>query len=213
MKELDEDVEHQKALKDVAESASKEKAKIAATAKKKVAASEKAKVLVEKRLADMEVKMGETELKLAEAVSLNSSRAEELADLRAALEGCKSKWYNEGFADAENLMELVINEARKLAFKEGWFVALQAVGVPKDSPLKDPDHIPFPSLRTAAQKIPIVADEEETSSLRELVEQIDAHVESIDLEATSNPNTAAQHDGNVQPQTEGHYAPEDAAQI
>ena len=47
-----------------------------------------------------------------------------MADLKAALEGCESKWYNEGFADVENLMEPVINEARKLAFKEGWFVAL-----------------------------------------------------------------------------------------
>ena len=101
MKELAEDVKRQKALKDVAESVSKKRAKIAATTKKKVVASEKAKMLVEKRLVDLEVKMGETELKLAKAISLNSSRAKELADLRAALEGCcESKWYNEGFADA-----------------------------------------------------------------------------------------------------------------
>ena len=44
-----------------------------------------------------------------------------MADLRAALEGCKSKWYNEGFADAEDSVEPVISEAQKLAFKEGWF--------------------------------------------------------------------------------------------
>ena len=176
-----------------------ERAKIAATTQKKAAVSKKAKVLVEKRLADMTVKIGETELKLAEAVSLNSSQVEELANLRAALEGCDSKWYNEGFADAENWVEPVINEAQKLAFKEGWFAALQAVGVPEDSPLKDPDHIPFPSLLMATQKTLVIADEEKTSSLRELVEQIDAHAEPIDLEATSNPNTAAQLDGNAQP--------------
>ena len=134
----------------MAESESKERAKIAATAEKKAAAFEKAKVLVEKRLADMEVKMGEIELKLAKAVSLNSSRAEELADLRVALEGCESKWYNDGFADAKNSVEPIINEARKPAFKEGWFAPLQAMGVLEDSPLKDPDHIPFPSLPTAA---------------------------------------------------------------
>ena len=158
-----------------------ERAKIAATTQKKAAVSKKAKVLVEKRLADMTVKIGETELKLAEAVSLNSSQVEELANLRAALEGCDSKWYNEGFADAENYVEPVINEAQKLAFKEGWFAALQAVGVPEDSPLKDPDHIPFPSLLMATQKTLVIADEEKTSSLRELVEQIDAHAKSIDL--------------------------------
>ena len=166
---------------------------------KKAAASEKTKALAEKRLADLEAKVGETKLKLAEAESLNTVRAEELADLRAALEGCESKWYNEGFADAENSVELVINEARKLALKDGWFAALQAVVVLEDSPLKDPNQIPLPNLPTVAQKTPVVADKEETTSLRELVEQIDAHAEPIDLEATSNPNAKDQHSGNVQP--------------
>ena len=124
MKELADDVKREKALKDVAEVVSKERAKIVATVEKKATASEKAKALAEKRLADLEAKVGETELKLAEAESLNSAQAEELADLKAALEGCESKWYNEGFADVENLMEPVISEARKLAFKEGWFAAL-----------------------------------------------------------------------------------------
>ena len=51
------------------------------------------------------------------------------------------------------------------------------------------------------------------TSLRELVEQIDAHAEPIDLEATNNPNTVDQHDGNVQPLLEAQYALEDATQI
>ena len=87
------------------------------------------------------------------------------------------------------------------------------MGVPEDSPLKDPDHILFPSLPIAAQKTPVVADEEETTSLRELVEQIDAHAEPIDFEATSNPNAADQHGGNVQPLAEVQNAPEDTVQI
>ena len=107
----------------MAEAVSKERAKIAATTEKKAAASKKAKVLVEKRLANLEAKVGETELKLAEAENLNSAQAEDLADLRAALEGCESKWYNEGFVDAEDSVEPVISEAQKLAFKEGWFAA------------------------------------------------------------------------------------------
>ena len=86
---------------------------------KKAIASEKTKALAEKRLADLEAKVRETKLKLAEVESLYTARAEELADLRAALEGCESKWYNEGFADAETSVELVINEARKLALKDG----------------------------------------------------------------------------------------------
>ena len=110
-------------------------------------------------------------------------------------------------------MEPVINEAWKLAFKEGWLAALQAVGVPEDSPLRDPNQIPLPSLPTATQKTHVIADEEETTSLRELVEQIDAYAEPIDLKATSNPNVEDQHGGNVQPPLETQHAPVDIAQI
>ena len=42
---------------------------------------------------------------------MNFARAKELVDLRATLEGCESKWYNEGFADAENSVEPVNSEA------------------------------------------------------------------------------------------------------
>ena len=129
VKELTEDTEWKRALKDVVEATSKKRVKVAATTEKKVVASKKARVLAEKRFSDLETKLGETELKLAEAVSLNTVRAEELADLKVALEGCESKWYDEGFANAENSVELIINEARKLAFKEGWLAVLQAVGV------------------------------------------------------------------------------------
>ena len=154
MRELAEDAKRERALKDAAKATSKERAKISTTAEKKAAASEKAKISAEKRLVDLEAKLGETELKLAKAESLNTAQAEELADLRATLEGCESKWYNEGFADAENSVEPVINKARNLAFKEGWFVALQVVGVLEDSPLKDLNQIPLLSLSTAAQKNP-----------------------------------------------------------
>ena len=58
---------------------------------KEAAASKKATVSVEKRSSELEAKLGETELKLAEVASLNTARAEELADLKAALEGCESK--------------------------------------------------------------------------------------------------------------------------
>ena len=55
--------------------------------------------------------MGGIELKLAEAQSLNTTLAEELANLKAALEACESKWYNEGFVDAENLAKPVVHQA------------------------------------------------------------------------------------------------------
>ena len=77
------------------------------------------------------------DLKLAKAASLNTTQVEELANLRAALEACEEKWYNEGFADIENSAEPVVNQARRLGFEAGWFAALQAMGVPEDSPLRD----------------------------------------------------------------------------
>ena len=54
-------------------------------------------------------KQNEVDLKLAKVVSLNTAQAKELTDLRAALEACEEKWYNEGFADVENFTELVVN--------------------------------------------------------------------------------------------------------
>ena len=81
-----------------------------------------------------------------------------------------------------------MDQARKLGFEVGWFAALQALGVPEDSHLRDPSQIPFPSPVTAVQDPSVASEEEEeTASMRELVEQIDAHVEPDDMEATSIP--------------------------
>ena len=63
---------------------------------------------------------------------------------------------------------------------------LQALGVPEDSPLRDPNQILFPSPPLVAQNPPGATDEEETPSMREFMEAIDSHVELVDLEATSN---------------------------
>ena len=78
--------------------------------------------------------------------------------------------------------------------------ALQALGVPEDSPLRNPSRIPFPDPSPAAQNPARPIDEEETDSLRELVEQIDAYVELIGTEATNNPPTDDPSGENVHPQ-------------
>ena len=101
--------------------------------------------MAEKRCAELLAKQNETEVKLAEAISLNTANAEELADLRAALAAAEQKWYNEGFANAENSAEPVVARARNLGFEAEWFAALQAMGAPEDSPPRDPGQIPFPS--------------------------------------------------------------------
>ena len=67
--------------------------------------------------------------------------------------------YNEGFADAENSVELIVNEAWRLGFEDGWLDALQALGVPEDSPFRDPSQIPFLSSTPAAQNPLMPIDE------------------------------------------------------
>ena len=185
MKELAEDADQEKATRETSIKIAKEKIKAVDSAEKKAAAVKKARSLAEKRSMELLAKQDETDLKLAEAVSLNTAQAEELADLRAVLEACEEKWYNEGFADVENSAEPVVNQARRLGFEAGWFVALQALGVLEDSPLRYPGQIPFPSLTPVVHNPPVPIDKEETASMRKLVEQINAHVELDEMEATS----------------------------
>ena len=186
-RDLAEEVEREKGARESAAKTTKEKLKAAETAEKKATAAEKNRALVEKRCAELLAQRNKTNVKLAEAVSLNTSQAEELADLRATLEACEQKWYNEGFADVEKSAEPVVDQAQKLGFVVGLFTALQALGVPEDSHLTDPRKIPFPSTVAAVQDPPVAANDEETASMRELVEQINAYAEPDDLEATSIP--------------------------
>ena len=191
-KDLAKEVDREREAQETAVKTAKEKMKAAKTTEKKAAASKKNRALAEKRSTELLAKQNETDVKLAEAISLNTAQAEELADLRTALGACEEKWYNEGFTDIENSVEPVVTQAHKIGFEAGWFVALQALRVPEDSPLRDPSQIPFPSTAAAVQDPPIPIEEEDTSSIRELVEQIDAHAEPDDVEATSIPSNQDQ---------------------
>ena len=125
--------------------------------------------MAEKRRMELEMKLGGTELKLAEVESLNLTQVDEISDLKAALEACENKWYNESFADAENSVEPVIRQAQRHTFGKGWLAALQAVRVPEDSPLRNPDQIPFSDPTPPIQNPSNADEEEETPSMRELV--------------------------------------------
>ena len=100
-KDLAEEVDREKGAGESVAKTMKEKLKAAESTEKKAAAAEKNRALAEKRCSELLVKQNETDVKLAEAISLNISQAEELTDLRAALEACEQKWYNERFADAK----------------------------------------------------------------------------------------------------------------
>ena len=96
--DLVEENEREKGAQESAAKTAKEKLKAAESAEKKAAVAEKNRALAEKRCADLLEKQNETEVKLAEAISLNTSNAEEIADLRAGLAAAEQKWYDVGFA-------------------------------------------------------------------------------------------------------------------
>ena len=165
-KDLVEEVDREREARETAVKTAKEKMKAAKTAEKKAAAAEKNRALAKKRSTKLLAKQNETDVKLAEVISLNMAQAEELADLRAALGACEEKWYNEGFTDVENSVEPVVTQERTVGFEAGWFVALQALRVPEDSLLRDPDQIPFLSTTTAVQDPQVRVEEEDTTSMR-----------------------------------------------
>lgn len=113
-------------------------------AEKRAQAAEKARALAEQKLTKMDVKLGGTELKLAEVESLNLAQVDEIADLKAALEAYEDKWYNAGFADAEGSVEPTVYQSRKHGFEKGWMATFQAMGVLVDSSLRNLEQIPFP---------------------------------------------------------------------
>ena len=123
------------------------------------------------------------------------AQANEIADLKATLEACKNKCYNEGFVDTENSAEPVVHEAQRRGFKEGWLATLQALGVPEDSPLRNLDQIPFPDPSPPAQNPPDDVEEKESPNMRESVQEIDTHMELVDLKVTSNLRAGDQPDG------------------
>ena len=189
LKELAKDADREKALKDVDNATAKEKLKAVNTTHKRTQSSKKAHLLAEEKAAEVEGRLEGVELKLAEAASLNLAQANQIADLRSALEAYENKWYDDGFANAEKSAEPVVYQARLHRFKEGWLTALQMMGVPKDSPLRDPGQIPYPAPSPPSQSQVDAADEEEITSMRELVQAIDAHVDlevSNNLQATEN---------------------------
>ena len=135
---LVEDAEQEKALKDIANDNAKEKSKATEAAEKKAQSLEKARQLAEKGRAEVESRLEGVELKLTEANSLNLAQADQIADLKAALEACENKWYDEGFTDTEKSAKPIVHQARLHGFEEGWLVALQVMRVAEDSPLRDP---------------------------------------------------------------------------
>ena len=65
-------------------------------------------------------------------------------------------------------MEPIVHQARTHGFGKGWLAALQTMGVIEDSPLRNPEQIPYPAPVPPVQSQANAADEKETLSMREL---------------------------------------------
>lgn len=124
LKELAEDAEKEKALKDVIDATTMEKSKAVEAAEKRAQSSEKACQLAKEKVAEVEGRLKGAKLKLIEAASLNLAQADQMADLKAALDAYESKWYDEGFADAEKSAGPIVHQAWLHEFGKGWLAVL-----------------------------------------------------------------------------------------
>lgn len=66
------------------------------------------------------------------------------------------------------------------------------MGEAEDSPLRNPEKIPYPVPPPPVQSQVDAAEEEDTPNMRELVQTIDSHMELVDLKVTSNIRTVAE---------------------
>lgn len=82
-------------------------------------------------------------MRLAQADNVISAKDKEVANLKKAVVENEDKFYNMGFADAENSSDPIMLESRLYGFGEGWMATMNALGLPKDSLFKDPDKIPY----------------------------------------------------------------------
>ena len=92
-----------------------------------------------------------------------------------------------GFADVENSNESIMLDSQRYRFGEGWMATVNALGLPKDSPFKDLNQIPLHEhLRPPPTYTLTLNEEEDSLSMRELVEEIDSYTEVINLDIPTN---------------------------
>ena len=94
MKELVEDVEKEKALKDVAVDTAKEKVKATEVVEKELKVAKKAQLVIKKKLVEVEEKLGGVMLKLAQVESLTLTQVDEITDLKATLDAAEETGYD-----------------------------------------------------------------------------------------------------------------------
>ena len=127
-------------------------------------------------------------MKLVQAESVIFARNKEMADLKAAVAKSEDKFYNMGFTNAENSREPIMVESQRYGFGEGWMAAVNAMGLLEDYAFRDLEQIPYPEgLICPSVQTTNRPEEEDSLSMRELVEEIDSHAKVIELDGSTNP--------------------------
>ena len=183
-----EEADKERALKEVSEANLRDLGTTLATTERRATEAKTACTLAEQRAAGLEGKLGEVEMKLARAKRLISAQNKEMADLKATVAKSEDKFYNMGFANAENSKEPIMVESQRYRFRDGWMAAVNAMGLLEDYAFRDLEQIPYlkglicPPVQTINQP-----EEEDSLSMRELVEEIDSHAKVIELDGSTNP--------------------------
>ena len=111
LKDAQEETNKEKALKLVIEASLKEKILRLNDMERQATTAEKALELAKQMASKAQGKLGETELKLAETLSIFSARDKEFTDYKGGEKARKQTYYNRGFRDTENLAGPVIFQA------------------------------------------------------------------------------------------------------
>ena len=187
LKGIVEEADKERYLKEVSKSNLREQATKLAATERRSTEVEKACVATEKRVADLEGKLDDAEVKLAQAKSIILDREKEIADLKVALAQSKDKFYNIGFVDTKNSSEPIMFKSRCYGFREGWMATVNALDLLEDSPFRDSKQIPLPKPPLPPPVQTSTPNEKEDSlNMRELMEEIDSHTEVIDLDNSTN---------------------------
>ena len=101
--------------------------------------TERTRELVEQKVESLQGKLEEVKTKLAGAASTVLAHDKELADLKETMKMCEQVFYNMGFNDAKNSASVVIFQAQRLGFSEGWMAAVNAIGLLESSAFRDPN--------------------------------------------------------------------------
>lgn len=119
LKGVVEEADKERALKEVSKSTLREQVADLAATKRRSMEAERACAATDKRVVELEGKLGDAKVKLAQAESIILARHKNITDLKVFVVQSKDKFHNMGFANTKNFSEPIMLESRHYEFGEG----------------------------------------------------------------------------------------------